>query len=766
MQRLGTGIVAVVFAIGMGIGCSEGAKDDDDGGTRQPAAPRPDDADLPCAQAGEPCRADEADPTAAERSEAYLDEIGRRVIDGADLESLGEWIGTQPGVVDFAARDGALWFKVEGDLVRWFIDSRKRNVEPYDPSRRGLRVADVARRPNAAQDEFNGERKRALFLDPFRWQMESDQEALIRTLERRREFGLNAVERFASTEKGVDPVPIERFLGWNDYDFVMVTTHGDALQSKVDGKVHEEFVLYTSLDCETLGPYGKHPGVACMRMAVPERRAGGDQTIVQHTLGMNANFFKKAYARPIEKSVLFVDACHSAGLASTIVGGANATSVYFGWNDVIYIDNSIRAAAALVDALVTNGLKAGDAYDDLFDKQLTMFAQQRAKGTAYTASLESEGETRLRAVEVVHFLDPVTQQIITPTSVPTIPLVERPGGTTLEIPIAIEGIKGDSPQTYRLSIEYEGNVVAGPTNIVADPADSDLHIIPAFRIELPAFTMDTQIRLRAKVELPEEGESTHTADLFVLSPGPTAWRAVLGGTQFVGDFISAMPRAVMTPEGLVWTYTLNQAQDDLEPPSGSFAIRNHPGRETDCTGMTGMFPGDLSIIGDDDFLYGGEDLLVEIQQLDIDRFRARATGMGQRLDTTDPNAMPFPVNIDLTIDWANAGCTPGPGPDPGTEGHIGSYTSTDVSFVCFDAFAESVYMTREILMMTLAGAPELMYRADLCDSMDRIGYCDYRNMSAGPMFRGTRQNFYIGFETPPADLATACSLQGGTWVMD
>lgn len=739
-----------------------GSHDDQD--ERQPA----------CVEQGIPCSQADVSSEARARTAEVLAAIDERLEAGEALADVAAFVRAHEHVVDMGETTGAFWFRVEGGRPHSVLDGSKRRPGPVAVP--GMSGFGVVRPPDAAATSHNGEQKRALFVEPFRWQMGSNQPALIASLQDHRDYErAGAVEHRVDTGTGTSAVGPDAFLGWRDRDLVMVTTHGLTATSETSGA--RQVVLYSSVRCTDDGslPEGMSlPGVDCGRLRLQvEDGQGGASWRSYSFLTMDQSFFDRAYPDGLRSQIVILDACESNFLQ---LGGGQ--SVVLGWTDTIRIDSSIATMDALFEHLVDEGLAVIDALQKLeaaglasYDEPVDVDGEERPT----RPELLPQGNLFLLAREVVHLVDPATGGVIGESSLVTLEAGQPDQhGTPFSIDVLIEGVLPadmlPAGSGYTLSIHDdeagEGAApLAGPLAIPLEGMVDGRILREQVDLLLPrAARNGEEIRLRAELKLPHRGVSTHTTTVFLLVEEEPAWSLsfpeVLSGDSIYAP-LAQVPVGLETP----WQLVLQPTLDDVAGlPNGMLLIENHRGRESDCTGATGSFALGLAAESDTHRYMAEEAATIEITRFDEVAFEATLFGTVTKLDKSRPDDDGETVQVVGTVRWPGSGCTAHP-EEPGPEEFYGSSRVPEAPFQCTDNWVGSIYVSAEHFF-EVCDASGLSCSEDPCPDAQRIAQCDFRNPGAPIPFAGLVHSYYEGIDQTLTQIEQGCTMNGGVFLVE
>ncbi len=376
-------VIALLALAACGDGEGTTPADNDDSTPTVDLDPTPDPAaDDFCGRLGWFCTPKEAPQGALARSDTVLAEVKVQVEGGISNTEAVTWLLEQRDVVEAAATDGAVVFRVEGAPPTWLLTPRFRpgvqpTATPIEPARQ-----DVVGRDTPRDNEDR--RKSALLLAPYLFQFASNDPTptIGQILRGARDYnhsgGTTTVQNASApglpaSGTSTGQPKLADFRGWDAHDVIVVSTHGAEMGANSFGcSIFSDFLtciigistgerLNACSDIATL--YPDATGVRCAGTS------GVDGVFVL----LDTDFFDFEYgvfAPGLRKSIVFMGGCQTSTNSSLAFNLGGSTSEYFGWDDSVYIDEMAAPAIRLFELMVNDGLSTEDAFDRLEDEGL------------------------------------------------------------------------------------------------------------------------------------------------------------------------------------------------------------------------------------------------------------------------------------------------------------------------------------------------------------------------------------------------------------
>ena len=417
-RRAWPGLVVVGL---LGLGACDG--DPPDGQPRGDSA-----VVLDCVRDGFPCNWGDVDPAVVRRTDAVGQVAAALMGQARSTDAVASLLRSAPGVVEVQAGDLAVRFRLQGGRPAWV-------AVPGDPAR--PRMGGPVRRPPGASlpsartgkpagiaARQPGEGKRALVVSPFEWQWPGKTLGVVEELRDSRDYGKDdggAVDYRANLAENArnplgplapgddsdaaqvlghvgETVSLDDFRHWNRYNFVYLSTHGQAVCD--GGRCYTLLLAGPDIDGATglalahprepgLTPVytttNLHPGLtpAEAETCVREMQAGdggvrtapapaGKPCLFTQDKGyadiaLSTDFFRHAYPAGLENIVVFLAACQSLkspDLAGHLLqGGAgrpNRNVAVLGYDEVVFSDAAAEIGALVADLMTSD---AGPALD-------------------------------------------------------------------------------------------------------------------------------------------------------------------------------------------------------------------------------------------------------------------------------------------------------------------------------------------------------------------------------------------------------------------
>lgn len=496
-------------------------------------------------------------------------------------------------------------------------------------------------------------------------------------------------------------------------------------------------------------------GATCGTMPI----VGGDGVRRHYTMWvLDEYWFETTYGSGLRDVFFYADVCSGDALP---FGPGSGDFTYLGWTESLPIAHSNQVGDVLIEELIEEGLTVESALDAVDEAGL----RETQNSAGETTRLElAKGSSDLRVREVVSLIEP-TLGIPLEDGFIVSPIESDGDGTRFELEARIEGIEEDEdPSTYALSLHRidPDRILVPDTEVSELTPTSNGDYRGVLTVETEPLAPGESVVLEARLTLAEGGESRHRVELMIEEAGEDEWSFTLGGSTTSGEDVSSIfAIAIPTDQGLQWPLTLRPTPGAAAtPPFGQLVLVGHPGRGTDCAGPTGSYTAGF-VLDDGRYLYGAEEVSVEITAFGIDGFSASVSGAVERADRNDPEGDPVEVPMTGTVEWARTGCASSPEPvDPD---FIGSFRDPSEPAICIDLYTGSFIRSEEIFDETCR-MQDFSCSDDPCPAEGRVARCDYRTQGAQAAFADTVQSFYPSADFTAEDLEIACTASGGRFV--
>jgi hypothetical protein len=377
--------------------------------------------ELECRAKAYPCSLEEVPEEILRRSEELSLQADAMIGRGEPINDVAAFLQAQDGVVELTSDAFAVRFRLDGGRPFWVMHPDALgpvNVESGAAAAQAPWFEPPARPPAAPRPETdeasadprhvaggNDKPKRALVLSPWLWEFGAtdDGAAVRQTLDQTRDYEGN-VTYVANGTKTAFNVNVESFKGWKDYDVVHVVAHG--------------YRVCDDAGCRALIGVHELPG-GLLSYFTPDRgfalelkpvaKAFGTEVLSgngRSLLFLNADFFVNEYPGGLADTLVFFNACKTAGTQATDLSDAirGTSSVFVGWNESVSWEHAHAVGVDLFSTL-TGGWTVDHAYEDLgplqqdgsVDPAAHLIVDGRADG----------GDLRIR--EIVWLLDPALE---------------------------------------------------------------------------------------------------------------------------------------------------------------------------------------------------------------------------------------------------------------------------------------------------------------------------------------------------------------------
>jgi len=379
-----------------------------------------------------------------------------------------------------------------------------------------------APRPAVVGQDRNGDGKvndrdhrRALVLSPYRFEFQDfDPQGAVPILAATRGYGEENVEYRVNAWAGW-----ESFLGWEDFDVVVVATHGGRVCGS-DGCRHG---LNTGDYFDTV-----EEAIALFRRHnVPGMMADFAQAVTsgeRFSAMVSADFFTHPdnYPEGLHGTVVIAVACESANrpgepfdLGDALVNASPSSTgdarggVWVGWTETVWSDDATAATEALLEYL-SRGLTARDALSRIALRGLHQGVPVEG-GPVPEVVVRTRGSGDLRIRELPWLLDDFFAPLPDGGDLTWAVVGSLGDGepNRLDLELDVDGVMPGTEGGYRVRFELDGERVGSSYSLAGSDA-WDLFTREAF---FPAVPMGRDLvpwetyTLEAIVELPEGGES-------------------------------------------------------------------------------------------------------------------------------------------------------------------------------------------------------------------------------------------------------------------
>ncbi|HET7273777.1 MAG TPA: Ig-like domain-containing protein, partial [Longimicrobiaceae bacterium] len=462
-----------------------------------------------CQQAGYPCSMFDVPAEIREQSAAIGQAAFDKLAAGASVADIAAELSSTEGVVEVAADETAIIFRIDGGAPFWILSdaalagssssTSSASTGTFSPS---LSVPPMS--PAVVGDD--PEQKNALVLSPYQTEFGSaDEGAEVAAIL----AGARGYEGNVDFMKN-DAAGPASWVGWDAYDVVHISAHGAYLCN-----------VGTIEGCTT-GIYTGIPGT--------ERNswtdAGNEKLGVVGgvgpdgvTLVLTDDFFLSQYPGGLGETIVWMSACETTkssaesgalGLWDILsVGGG----IYFGWSNPVQSGVASDAAVTFYRFLSDNGV-ATDAG----------MAEVRRNGydTDPNATLTriASGASDLRLREIIWTLDPLTKaEVVDGVTYPLTGVPQDGKRDSLAFAIRVDGVEEGQAAGFTVHVSVDGVEVSNGGWSLADGEETEDY---TWVLEKKAELLfdaehEQEVDIRAWVDLPEGGLSEQTVTV-TLSP--------------------------------------------------------------------------------------------------------------------------------------------------------------------------------------------------------------------------------------------------------
>lgn len=592
--------------------------------------PDPDPDPLPsveCADGGFACTPADVDEAVMERTDQLLDGAAERLADGETTSAVAQWLESQDGMHVVLTSDHAVMFILEGGLpVTAYDATSATGIGAPEAAAAARKAADPAVQSGPPARVVVGEgtprenperQKRALVLSPFAW------EYTVPDAGQGVASALGAIDDYAHaggvTFHTDDAVGVAQFSAWDDYDVVVLNTHGgqlSATDSQTGQTVNTSFFV-TGIEvprCAELymDPYRNLQGVSCAQVASRyENMLGNPADEYRSYITVLPNFFSSTYPGGLERAVVILNACRSfvsQALPSRLAGGSSAV---FGWtNDVLAGFNS-SVIPDLVSRLA-QGLTTEEAFDETCSGPGCV--DTAGKG-AQLRRLGPSDDLRIR--DIPRLVTPLPSSGAapsggavtgTPAGAPrlasgsTIPYLGQAGdgeADDLLLMIEVDGVQPGDESDFTVRALVDGDA-KGEWSLDSENADRISDNTMRLR-ETAALGFDVQdsqsVKIELEVDLPEGGMSKSELTVVLTNPklefGSTIRSVSTQGYEFRSE-VEASIALTLRDNPVDERLEIDEGEGDLRYVSFEFLGGALPGG---CTASTGTSDGTLYVLG-------------------------------------------------------------------------------------------------------------------------------------------------------------------------
>jgi hypothetical protein len=572
-----------------------------------------------------------------ERTDELLDSAAQRMTDGESASQVARWLESRDGMHLVMTSDHAVMFILEGGLPATAYDAISANGlgspgqagVAEQPSEAGGRADAPARAVvgEGTPREHPERLKSALVLSPFAWEhtVPNPGQAVA--------DGLGNIDDYAHPD-GVThyrngSAGVAQFSAWDDYDVVVLNTHGgqlSATDSQTGQTVSTSFFV-TGIEvprCAELymDAYRGLAGVSCSQVAVRyENVLGNPADEYRSYITVLPNFFSSAYPGGLERAVVVLNACRSFVSQTLPSRLAGTSSAVFGWTDDVLAGFNSGVIPELVAHLAA-GLTTEEAFDrtcsgsgctDLAGKG----AQLRRLGpsddlrirdiprlvTPFPSSGAAPSSAESNAAGVTAFSAPASQVAGAPrlTSGSTIPFLGQAGDGEPDdvlLMIEVDGVQAGDESGFNVRAlvneEAKGEWSLDSRNAVRI-SETAIRLRETASLGFDVQT-DQSVEIKLEVDLPEGG--TSESDVTVVLANPSLdMRSTIRSVSGPGfEFRSTVEASIAL------TLRDNPTDRRLEVDTGEGELRylslefvgSLPGG---CTASTETFDGTLHVLG-------------------------------------------------------------------------------------------------------------------------------------------------------------------------
>ncbi|MEQ8438808.1 MAG: hypothetical protein RIB65_15040 [Ilumatobacter fluminis] len=310
-----------------------------------------------CGAADHPCTWAEAATEALEATFAIGEAAQASYGGGADLFAVADEIAGTDDIAGVLVSGDAIWFRVDGGMGAWFFGDGAlgtRSTRSASPARSDTAAVTRPLPRDVVGDDH--ETKRALVLSPYQFDFaETDEGAAVAALyEGARGYAGN-VEYYENTDTETG-VGVALFEGWDAYDVVHVSTHGQ--------QICDESGCVTSLLVDS---------EVTMQVLVLDENGGA-------TVGFNRNgadrlvdnsFLAEHYPDGLPDTVVVLSACET-GRGEDLTN-AFGDGVVFSWTEAVDSAFAQASSLALHGTLIETGSTTERAHSVVGDADLVSY---------------------------------------------------------------------------------------------------------------------------------------------------------------------------------------------------------------------------------------------------------------------------------------------------------------------------------------------------------------------------------------------------------
>lgn len=573
---------------------------------------------LECEIEGYPCSYADADPASLERSAEALDEAAAVLDETESIEAAAEVLKNRSDLAELLYGHEAISFRLEGGPEMWLVNGAALSPGEKGPGAGraaastvsidlSLPSSEVLQDDGPIGESRSGEEpfKKALILSPFWWDFGGDETqelaSLIRQAHRNYSCADCEVDWKHNTvrDRGEDEPPEQYLLtrtlslnyevsltdyaSWGEYDLVHLSSHG--VQHCDGGECKGVIMTGRFVDKPELTQAGVPDfdvaGVVWGRTAVPG--CGGLyeeledenlpdpewEVVYEQWLNkgcatytnrwwqfINPDFFRSAYGGDsLDDKLIFINSCESMKDLSLAQSIAGDNTTVLGWTEVVDVDAAGQVSLAFYNLYVTNGLRAGVAFEKVKRDLEPLFQSPALRGfrpkgieieSLAPPEFLNEGDEDTRGREIITLLQPVYRHELMERG--TVPTMGVPGdGQPDEILllVQVDGIdESQDPAAFEIHFVADGEELSG--TIQPQEPTGEYSYLALGLLELPFDAARSRfIELEAWVELPEGGQTRHVLEEVELAN--CGWRATLSGGrsgEITGDI--AVPTSTIS----------------------------------------------------------------------------------------------------------------------------------------------------------------------------------------------------------------------------
>lgn len=492
---------------------------------------------LECDAGEHPCSLAKVSAEVLQRGEELSAAVRGMLEGGASAADARAFVAAQDGIAEAVNDDKAVRFRLNGGRDCWVLTSDAIGIDltalpavqrevslpavqkpvMLPAVQKSVRLPAVQKARDAARVVGDDpEAKSALILSPFEYQFGQFDEgaAVARILAEARGYE-GRVTYLENATQDSKTVGIEQFKGWDQYDVVLVSSHGSSMC--IDDFCVNVILTgdrYESAD-ELAGI--TDPGVNTIHIAGVDRGQ----------LSLSPEFFRHYYGGGLENTIIFFSACKSYGAGPNDGGSlSNALlgpgSVFFGWTEVVHADKAYDTAVSIFRNMTDFGIPAFPALNELGDRAIDRYTNKAGQPVEAWLLLDrAEGD--LRAREVITLEHPQGGELTTDPKVRVIG--EAGDGKVDRVPFAVlvEGIEEWEAEFASVVVSVEGHdsePIAVSSGVRTGPREYRVK----GEIEYIDVEPEQTVEMHAEVRLPEGGISEHTATaILTAQQGPEIW---------------------------------------------------------------------------------------------------------------------------------------------------------------------------------------------------------------------------------------------------